>query len=99
MPSSPPAPLSERPCARSEEHTSELQSHLNLVCRLLLEKKKRNRVVTLKPSGREYPSTAWVMRKSSERWRLNRPRYGGRHRLWGRESCAANARSARCAGE
>src|SRR4029434_6252330 len=26
-------------CARSEEHTSELQSHLNLVCRLLLEKK------------------------------------------------------------
>src|SRR5260370_7755477 len=27
---------------RSEEHTSELQSHLNLVCRLLLEKKKTN---------------------------------------------------------
>src|SRR5260370_22377077 len=27
---------------RSEEHTSELQSHLNLVCRLLLEKKKDN---------------------------------------------------------
>src|SRR6266480_3801553 len=27
---------------RSEEHTSELQSHVNLVCRLLLEKKKRN---------------------------------------------------------
>src|SRR4051812_49748184 len=26
--------------ARSEEHTSELQSHVNLVCRLLLEKKK-----------------------------------------------------------
>src|SRR5260370_16742567 len=31
-----------QPCSarRSEEHTSELQSHLNLVCRLLLEKKK-----------------------------------------------------------
>src|SRR5260370_15920162 len=29
-----------RRLARSEEHTSELQSHLNLVCRLLLEKKK-----------------------------------------------------------
>src|SRR5207237_4072088 len=32
------------PCCaslRSEEHTSELQSHLNLVCRLLLEKKKQ----------------------------------------------------------
>src|SRR5438477_5084991 len=27
---------------RSEEHTSELQSHVNLVCRLLLEKKKKN---------------------------------------------------------
>src|SRR5260370_5768669 len=30
---------------RSEEHTSELQSHLNLVCRLLLEKKKQTRQV------------------------------------------------------
>src|SRR5207237_10867613 len=30
----------ERKRLRSEEHTSELQSHLNLVCRLLLEKKK-----------------------------------------------------------
>src|SRR5260370_804966 len=30
------------PSLRSEEHTSELQSHLNLVCRLLLEKKKRH---------------------------------------------------------
>src|SRR5260370_25178091 len=29
---------------RSEEHTSELQSHLNLVCRLLLEKKKVQRI-------------------------------------------------------
>src|SRR5260370_9401698 len=27
---------------RSEEHTSELQSHLNIVCRLLLEKKNNN---------------------------------------------------------
>src|SRR5690242_20898174 len=27
---------------RSEEHTSELQSHVNLVCRLLLEKKKQS---------------------------------------------------------
>src|SRR5260370_4789787 len=32
----------ERPSSRrSEEHTSELQSHLNLVCRLLLEKKNQ----------------------------------------------------------
>src|SRR5467141_719790 len=32
---------------RSEEHTSELQSHLNLVCRLLLEKKKKCHVSLL----------------------------------------------------
>src|SRR5690242_20843968 len=30
---------------RSEEHTSELQSHVNLVCRLLLEKKKTGAIV------------------------------------------------------
>src|SRR5260370_29802715 len=35
--------LSSALYVRSEEHTSELQSHLNLVCRLLLEKKKNNR--------------------------------------------------------
>src|SRR6266536_6522406 len=29
-------------CGRSEEHTSELQSRVDLVCRLLLEKKKKN---------------------------------------------------------
>src|SRR5207237_10726904 len=32
--------------SRSEEHTSELQSHLNLVCRLLLEKKKNKTLHT-----------------------------------------------------
>src|SRR4051812_49995280 len=31
---------------RSEEHTSELQSHVNLVCRLLLEKKKKKNATT-----------------------------------------------------
>src|SRR2546430_13624909 len=30
----------QAPCTRSEEHTSELQSQSNLVCRLLLEKKR-----------------------------------------------------------
>src|SRR4051812_49938692 len=38
---------------RSEEHTSELQSHVNLVCRLLLEKKKNTiniQTSTTKPS-------------------------------------------------
>src|SRR5438477_891114 len=32
---------------RSEEHTSELQSHVNLVCRLLLEKKKTKKNVNM----------------------------------------------------
>src|SRR5690242_20993421 len=32
---------------RSEEHTSELQSHVNLVCRLLLEKKKIKQRITI----------------------------------------------------
>src|SRR5260370_27052998 len=41
--------------SRSEEHTSELQSHLNLVCRLLLEKKKN------------YPPVGWADRANSER--------------------------------
>src|SRR5690606_41335941 len=53
-PGGPPGP---RPVAgrdRSEEHTSELQSRENLVCRLLLEKKKKianNRVMTSSSIG------------------------------------------------
>src|SRR5690242_21540533 len=39
---------------RSEEHTSELQSHVNLVCRLLLEKKKKSKKVptSIKPHSK-----------------------------------------------
>src|SRR5688572_9245033 len=37
-----PSAIGTIPHARSEEHTSELQSQSNLVCRLLLEKKKQN---------------------------------------------------------
>src|SRR5690242_21239746 len=37
----PPTAREPAPPQRSEEHTSELQSHVNLVCRLLLEKKKK----------------------------------------------------------
>src|SRR2546429_4560983 len=36
------------PILRSEEHTSELQSRLHLVCRLLLEKKKKPKKITNK---------------------------------------------------
>src|SRR5438477_8615436 len=41
-------PFRRRRAARSEEHTSELQSHVNLVCRLLLEKKKKKKQTTTK---------------------------------------------------
>src|SRR5246127_5927161 len=47
-----PFPVATRPSVspRSEEHTSELQSQSNLVCRLLLEKKKKqNTSTTLSP--------------------------------------------------
>src|SRR5688572_32281410 len=39
---------------RSEEHTSELQSQSNLVCRLLLEKKKRTHTVTRRQLRRRH---------------------------------------------
>src|SRR2546426_6413630 len=46
---------------RSEEHTSELQSPCNLVCRLLLEKKKTE------------PAEAQLFRRTSEHTRQTRP--------------------------
>src|SRR5256885_11295362 len=42
---------------RSEEHTSELQSPCNLVCRLLLEKKKTKRNLIARPLTSERPPT------------------------------------------
>src|SRR5260370_4033989 len=45
------APSSTWARIRSEEHTSELQSHLNLVCRLLLEKKKKKQKSARATSG------------------------------------------------
>src|SRR5260370_8527240 len=43
--------------ARSEEHTSELQPHLNLVCRLLLEKKNHPTSPKHPPQSSQYRST------------------------------------------
>src|SRR3989449_5797468 len=44
-------------CSRSEEHTSELQSRLHLVCRLLLEKKKyRTRLSAASPAQCTVPT-------------------------------------------
>src|SRR5258705_7771452 len=47
----------QRPAQRSEEHTSELQSLRHLVCRLLLEKKKKNEEV--RASRRTNISSEW----------------------------------------
>src|SRR4029434_8181657 len=44
-------------CVRSEEHTSELQSHLNLVCRLLLEIKRADGQTPVTCVYRRAPST------------------------------------------
>src|SRR5690242_21404065 len=49
---------------RSEEHTSELQSHVNLVCRLLLEKKKKFIKTRWIDGG------CWVFRDRPSRLRL-----------------------------
>src|SRR2546428_4990193 len=45
-PPRPPRCRGRRPTSRSEEHTSELQSRSDLVCRLLLEKKKTTLILT-----------------------------------------------------
>src|SRR3954467_3127435 len=65
-------------CARSEEHTSELQSHDNLVCRLLLEKKKhieRSGAVT----GSEHSADGRGPAPLRRRWAL--PRVPDRFRV------------------
>src|SRR5437773_4690451 len=64
MSSSPICPLSARKFPRSEEHTSELQSHHDLVCRLVLEKKKlhlppRRGVAAV--AGAVFVVFAWVL--------------------------------------
>src|SRR4030066_901632 len=50
---------------RSEEHTSELQSHLNLVCRLLLEKKHKQKEKSLNKATRTTPTGARMKTRSS----------------------------------
>src|SRR2546422_7906486 len=50
------AALAAGAAARSEEHTSELQSRLHLVCRLLLEKKKRSSADGVAAAARPSPS-------------------------------------------
>src|SRR5437667_9046358 len=49
--------------ARSEEHTSELQSHHDLVCRLLLEKKKNHRTQPRSHHWSTASVSAWTTRQ------------------------------------
>src|SRR2546422_1630769 len=53
---------------RSEEHTSELQSRLHLVCRLLLEKKKKKKI----SQQRHTPGQISSLRHSSATYRAQR---------------------------
>src|SRR4051812_49983214 len=55
----PVQPLESR---RSEEHTSELQSHVNLVCRLLLEKRKTHTASSPAFGCTDFISTATLLR-------------------------------------
>src|SRR5256885_10658864 len=65
----PQAPDRETPASskdeRSEEHTSELQSPCNLVCRLLLEKKKRTYHLLYKSSPFAQFELKWTARHAS----------------------------------
>src|SRR2546428_8431658 len=53
---------SRRPEARSEEHTSELQSRSDLVCRLLLEKKKNKKASIAYPTATDSDTTLGATR-------------------------------------
>src|ERR1022692_3532179 len=76
MGSAPPARM------RSEEHTSELQSPCNLVCRLLLEKKKATQVgeraaaMVEKQMARYVPHARWVGAAHVRRGRVRTPGQG-----------------------
>src|SRR5438132_3623025 len=53
----------QEPILRSEEHTSELQSHSDLVCRLLLEKKKHSALSAHAYGCEDYASADSVRRR------------------------------------
>src|SRR5438105_3289578 len=86
-----PAPSKGRQALRrSEEHTSELQSRVDLVCRLLLEKKKKKRQQTTQPAPAKLAPAIVAL----GHWKLEHPRSDGfvgalQHcdRPWLRRSC------------
>src|SRR5205809_5753380 len=66
-PSTSPAAAAPAAHARSEEHTSELQSRLHLVCRLLLEKKKKSAETTITAQPSPSRTTLSSMSKHADR--------------------------------
>src|SRR5690349_23394714 len=60
----------QRRSRRSEEHTSELQSRRDLVCRLLLEKKKQKGPLRLRTTGLAWRYPGFTRVLSSARWRV-----------------------------
>src|SRR5256885_12766240 len=56
--------IRKRTIPRSEEHTSELQSPCNLVCRLLLEKKKNHNYLATSPIAVHRPSRSSLLQSS-----------------------------------
>src|SRR5438309_2726972 len=53
-------------CSRSEEHTSELQSQFHLVCRLLLEKKKKNKSRMIRHTDNRHTDTNLMKKMESD---------------------------------
>src|SRR3954464_5088961 len=80
--------LEFRRVLRSEEHTSELQSHDNLVCRLLLEKKTIQSKTTSNPAREWQKPTGPALRRATA-WGSGRTRACLRSRGVGRGSPAA----------
>src|SRR6266571_3959615 len=66
----PTPPPRTPPQRRSEEHTSELQSHVNLVCRLLLEKKKTFSITLTAPAINHAAHVVFIVTGESKARRL-----------------------------
>src|SRR5947207_3809505 len=80
----------DRPGPRSEEHTSELQSHSDLVCRLLLEKKNNSPIST----ATHAESTNWQRTRRARSWYPAHPPRSARSRHHGATSTTATSAAA-----
>src|SRR2546427_9084411 len=74
---SPSIPFTSTGRPRSEEHTSELQSQSNLVCRLLLEKKKKHTYSPMVRDCADYQSLFWSESLRATTTRSSAQRHAG----------------------